>query len=528
VAIHYLSPDDCLYAELNQTQISLVAVRGGYARSLASGALEAPLLAGVHAIELRRRGAMVAAALDGRILAVGFAESFAGGSAAVGSRGPGVRFEGPKVVELEPVLFLDDFMRIEGAYSQWNRVSGSWENKGPSKDPNDRRNDIFRPSMSANAFRYSGKGQPALAVTGQSFWDLYSFAASLHGPAGGQMGLVFGYRDADNYGLFRWSARSSPLESAAGTAELVAVVDGREVPLQRALIGYIPDQWYRAEVTLGWGWAEVAVDGHVLLSAADPRLAGGAVGLWASSESETLFDDVLVAEAESFQERFKRPAGTWNSWDFVNAFRELADGQQAEGLELSAGAGGGQAIFGSSRWANCVVRAELLPGSGRCGVLYHYRDAANYSCLSYDPLAGSLAILAVRDGQQTQLAARSARLEPAMHVFEVRLDRGLVRATVDGANELFAWQTDQGAGGPGIAPAGRAGLAIWDGRMLVRAVSVRMLAEIEPLPVVNPIFATDTEMGTWSSWQGDWAGETTGSGEDAVTVRWHQIGRAHV
>jgi hypothetical protein len=526
VAIHYRSPEDCLYAELEHGQLSLVAVRGGHARSLASAALEAPLLPGVHAFELRRRGAMVAAALDGRIMAVGFAESFAGGSAAVGSRGAGVRFEGPKVVELEPVLFLDDFMRIEGAYSQWNRVSGSWENKGPSKDPNDRRNDIFRPSMSVNAFRYSGKGQPALAVTGQGFWDLYSFAASLRGASGGQMGLVFGYRDANNYGLFRWSARSSPLESAAGLAELLAVVDGREVPLQRALIGYIPEQWYRAEVTLGWGWAEVAVDGHILLTAADPRLAGGAVGLWASSAAETLFDDVLVAEAESFQERFKGPAGTWSSWEFINADPRLADGDRAEGLELEDRSGaegrGGQAVFGSSRWTNCAVRAELLPGSARCGLLYHYRDAANYSCLSYDPAAGRLEILAVQGGQQSTLASRPAELGRAMHAFEVRLDRGLVRATVDGGHELFAWQSGRGEGDPGLAPGGRAGLAVWAGQVLVRTVSVRMLAEIEPLPVVNPIFATDTEMGTWSSWQGDWASETSGAGAEASTIRWHR------
>ncbi|HOX04782.1 MAG TPA: hypothetical protein PK280_00150 [Planctomycetota bacterium] len=524
VAIHYRSPADCLYAEVGGGEFSLVAVRGGMARSLAFGPLGAPLGTGEHAFELRRRGAMVAAVLDGRILAAGFAESFAGGSAAVGSQGDGFSFVGPKVFEVEPVLFVDDFMRVEGAFSQWRKVTGTWETRGPSKDPNDRRSDIFRPSMSANAFRYSGTGRPAMAVTGQTFWDMYSLAASVRGAPGGQMGLVFGYRDERNYGLFRWSARPNPLESAAGLAELVAVDDGREVVLQRALTGYIPEQWFRAEVTLGWGWAEVCVDGQRLLSAADPRLAGGAAGLWASAEAETLFDDVLVAEAESFQERFTGRNGTWNSWDFLNSAPHLADGREAEGLELedrsapSAGADpregpGGQAVFGSSRWSNCAIRAELLPGKAPCGLLFNYRDAANYSCLRYDPGAGRLALLSVRNGVRNEHDGASVQLDPAMQTFEVRMDRGLVRASVGGRHELFAWQS---AGG------GRAGLAVWGGRVLARSVSVRMLAEIEPLPVVNPIFATDAEMGTWSSWQGDWASETVGAGADAATIRWHR------
>jgi len=521
LAIHYRSPEDCLYAELAGRQVSLVAVRGGLSRSLASAELAAPLPAGEHAFEMRRRGSVVAVVLDGRILASGFAESFSGGSAALGQQGL-LKFVYPRVVELEPVLFFDDFMRPEGMASAWRKISGTWENKGPSKDPSDKRPDIFRPSMSANAFRYSATGRPALTVTGQYTWDLYSLAASLRGAPGGQMGLVFGYRDEKNYTLFRWSARPAPLESAAGSAELLAVVDGQEVPLQRALLGYLPDQWYRVEATLGWGWAEVAIDGHMLLSVADRRLAGGAVGLWASSEAETLFDDVLVAESAAFQERFKGPVSTWNSWDFLNVCPALADGTEAEGLELAAGTEGGQAIFGSSRWANCLVRAEILPQSGQCALLFHYRDAANYSGLSYDAEKGRIELLGVSNGQVTRLDTAEARLEPSMHRFEVRMDRGLVRATIDGGHELFAWQTDHQEGGSGVARSGRAGLAVWDGRVLVRGVSVQLLAEIEPLPVVNPIFATDAEMGTWSTWQGDWATESVGQGKDAATVRWHR------
>jgi hypothetical protein len=512
LAIHYRSSDDCLYAELAGRQLSLVGARGGLHRTLASAKLPAPPAPGVeHAWELRRRGEQVAVIFDGQVLAVGFAESFSGGQAAVGQSGPGLQFRLPRLVETETVLFLDDFMRPAEAPSAWRAVAGKWQNKG-----------IRNPSMSANAFRFSAAGRPALAVTGQHTWDQYSFAASVCGAPGGQVGLVFSYRDERNYCLFRWGAREKPLESAAGLAELVRVSGGVETILQRALIGYIPEQWYRVDVTLGWGWTELAIDGQRLLAAADAALSGGLVGLWANAEAETLFDDVRVLETADFQERFYGPASTWSSWDFLDGDWQLADGVAAQGLQFSGPASGALAVFGSARWTNCAVRAEILPQAGKCGLVYHYRDAANYSCLSYDCDAGRIELVGVRNGAARSLGAAETRLEPGMHRFEVRLDRGLVRATVDGASELLAWQTDQEQGGLGLPGSGRAGLAVWGGKGLARSLGVQLLAEIEPLPVINPIFAADAEMTPWSSWQGDWATDGAARGREAGAIRWHR------
>ncbi|MHC4915184.1 MAG: hypothetical protein ACYTGB_06800 [Planctomycetota bacterium] len=408
---------------------------------------------------------------------------------------------------LEPVLFMDGFMRTEKAASPWQTVAGSWENKG-----------LRNPSMSANAFRFCGTGAPALTVTGQHSWDNYSLAASFQAPAGGKVGLVFAYRDPKNYCLFRWNAREKPLESYRGGAELVMVSDGEETVLQRSEIGYMPEQWYRSEVRLGYGWAEVYVDEQLLLSGEHPGICGGQVGLWASGGQPATFDDVRVAEATFFRERFYEPGSTWMSWDRMGGEWTLADGREAQGLEFSAGEKGGVRVFGSARWGNYVARAEILPRSGSCGLVYHFRDATRYSCLRYDTQRGVLELVAVRGGQIEVLDSRSVKLAPAMHTFEVRLDRGMVRARVDNGYELHAWRTDSDEGGSGLSELGRTGLGVWGGRGLARSLTVQLSGELEPLPSINPIFATDREMTGWSSWQGDWAQKSVGR----TKVRWHR------
>jgi len=512
LAVHYQSPDDCLYLQLVGRNLLLVAARGGLHRTLSFVTMERELSPGrEHAVGLRRRGPLLVAIIDGQVRAAAFVEGYSGGRAAIGVSGDGFRFSGPFAQELDPVLFMDDFMRSEKSASPWKRVTGKWENKG-----------LRNPSMSANAFRYAGTGDNALAVTGQDTWDMYSYAASFQGAPGGKVGLAFNYRDEKNYYLFRWSARENPDTSARGLAELVKVSGGRETVVQKSLVGYIPEQWYRAEVRLGYGWTEVYVDEQMILGADDAGLTGGRVGLFAHGDEPAMFDDVRVAEATFFSESFRGTASTWRSWDYLGGEWNLADGTEAQGLEFSAGEEGGVGVFGSSRWGNYIASAAILPRSGRVGLVYHYRDATSYSCLSYDCGRGRLELVDFRGGQREVLGSREVKLAPEMHRFEVLLDRGLARARVDGRHELSAWQTDSEEGGSGLAEPGRVGLGVWGGRGLARSVNVQLSGELEPLSSINPIFATDREMVHWSSWQGDWAQKKVGQGPMAKTVRWHR------
>jgi hypothetical protein len=291
--------------------------------------------------------------------------------------------------------------------------------------------------------------------------------------------------------------------------------------VQKSLIGYIPEQWYRAEIRVGMGWAEVYVDEQMILGAEDPDISGGRVGLYAAGSGEAMFDDVRVAEASFYSENFRGAGSTWRSWDFLGGDWRLAEGSDARGLEFSAGAAGGLGVFGSRRWGNYTARAEILPRSGRVGMVYHYRDAANYSGFCYDANAGALELISCRRARVSVLARREVRLAPRMHSFEVTLDRGLARARVDGVHELSAWETGGGPGG-GLAEPGRVGLGAWGGRGLARSITVQLSGDIEPLASINPIFATDREMLGWSSWHGDWAQKKVGVGNDAKVIRWHR------
>jgi hypothetical protein len=512
LAVHYTSPDECLYLEISGRNLSLVVVRMGRHRVLAGAEMPAPLSPGVeHGVSLRRRGSLLVAVVDGSVRLAAFAPEMHGGRAAIGVNGTGFRFLRPVVSDLDPVMFNDDFMRSEGAPSPWQMVSGAWKTES-----------LRDGSMSANAFRFSGQGAPAIAIAGQDTWDNYSFAAGFSGAPGGRVGLIFACVDEANYCVFRWGARDRPVESSLGRAELVRVRGGVEQVLTTAQVGYMPDQWYRGEIRMGFGWAEVYVDEQLLLSVLDPALAGGRVGLWCSGEGACLFDDVKVSEATFFREDFIGPASTWKSWDVLGGVWEEASGQDRQGLEFSAGPDGGVRVFGSPRWGNYSVAAQLAPDGGRCGLIYHYRDAASYSCLVYDSVQGALELVSRRGGQEKVLDRCPARLDGGMHSFEVYLDRGLTRALVNGRHSLSAWETDSTDGGYGLSDLGRVGLAVWGGRALAGGIGVQLSGDIEPLPSINPIFASDREMLQWSSWQGEWYEQRSGSGAKAHVVRWHR------
>ena len=122
-----------------------------------------------------------------------------------------------------------------------------------------------------------------MSVSGSAWWDNYQFQVSLRGPKGGKIGLIFGFQDEKNYGLFRWTARPVARDGAtlgAGLRELVRVVDGKEMVIHRAPGGYLPDQWYRAEILNSYSGLRVRIDGHELFEAFEPTLTAGAIGLW--------------------------------------------------------------------------------------------------------------------------------------------------------------------------------------------------------------------------------------------------------
>jgi len=524
--------------------IVLGRVEAGLARVLASGHLPEGLPGELRRVEIRRRGTRLAVVVDGRLVLMAQDDAFTGGRAAPVRRGDDVRFDGPRVEARPPAFLADDFMRLPENFGAWERVSGDW--KILESNFSVERADVGLPSLSPNAFRLGGRGMKALVLAGEPEWDLYRFAVNVQPVAGSVAGLVFAARDAKNYYLFRWRKRALVVPKAGAdaaatlpppAAEILRVADGEAKVLVRSGTGFTPGQWYRVEVRLGYGAAEVFVDGHPLLSAEGDGLVGGRVGLYATSSAPVLFDDVSVTGLTGLEERFSGLTSTWGSWRRTGGEWDVLPGG---GVEARAD-GAAEALTGSSLWGRYRVEAEVEVLEGRAGLVFHSLDATESARFYYDEAAGRLVLAGVSDGRERPLdqpglsfsgetppapVSVSHTLAPGTHRFAITSDRGHVAALVDGWQVLEGWA----AGGAGTSgrPRGRVGLFVAPaagtarGRAVFRSFRVSFLEEPEPLGAINPVYAEDYKMFGWASAEGDWEANTTGSGGERSTIYWHR------
>ena len=183
----------------------------------------------------------------------------------------------PRLQGLAPIIFDDDFMRMEGEGSVWEPVTGDWS---LLRIPN--------PELSADAFRYTGKGEGALAAAGHWFWHDYLVrAACKFGNEQSAIGVVFYLRDAHNYHALQWHC--SPPE-----LRLVRVRAGKEYVLAKRAA--VPDtrQWYELLVAVSDRAVRAFVDGRNVFRVQDDHLCSGKIGLWASSSAGNRYDDLAV------------------------------------------------------------------------------------------------------------------------------------------------------------------------------------------------------------------------------------------
>ncbi len=240
---------------------------------------EAALPGDLEQVVLKRRPDGVAVSYDARTVLRAAADLPDGGRW-------GVRGE-PEVLDqimLQPVgrvMFGDDFMRTSDQPSTWQHISGKW-----------RVAQLESARFSANAFTLLGSvpgGGEGLTTAGYWFWEDLTVEASIRPPA-----------DADGYGVALacqpegsgYVLRFMPDRGAAGTLQLVRVMNGREQVLDRARAVVHPDEWHRLALSGIRGRLEGALDGAALVGAEAPALGHGQIGLWVSGDPEVAFDDV--------------------------------------------------------------------------------------------------------------------------------------------------------------------------------------------------------------------------------------------
>ena len=106
-------------------------------------------------------------------------------------------------------------------------------------------------------------------------------------------GLVWRYRDADNYYVARWN----PLED---NFRVYKVVQGKRIQLETDDDVKIPsDRWHTIKITQVGAEIRCFLDDKQYLQANDDTFEGaGQIGLWTKSDAVTYFDDLSATGLE--------------------------------------------------------------------------------------------------------------------------------------------------------------------------------------------------------------------------------------
>ena len=187
---------NCYRVDLGPNFTRIMRVEADKEMEIGSGSAAGIGARGSHSVIVKRRRLSIAVALDGRIVAEAYDDTFSRGQIGNACRKQSVAFEAFRSYDCgEALHFSDDFMTDTAV--QWKALTGTWWVI-----------ELSSPTHSANPFKYAGKcvASPALAAAqpaGWVNWDGYTAKVSVSDSAGAPFGLVFYYVDPRNYHLFR-------------------------------------------------------------------------------------------------------------------------------------------------------------------------------------------------------------------------------------------------------------------------------------------------------------------------------------
>lgn len=131
---------------------------------------------------------------------------------------------------------------------------------------------------------------PVAVVKSASFRDvtLTIRARPLAGEVDQGFGVVWRYRDADNYYITRCNA----LED---NCTIYHVINGSRRPLQNHSVKVASNAWHTLKIEARGDRFVVWLDGAKVLDARDDTFQSGQVGLWTKADSVIEFDDFTIA-----------------------------------------------------------------------------------------------------------------------------------------------------------------------------------------------------------------------------------------
>jgi hypothetical protein len=431
-----------------------------------------------HSILLRRRDTFYDLVADNTM--VGGVSFGSVGDSTFKAAGYGVKVSDIRFQPVrEPVVFGDDFMRESKEGSPWENISGMWETIG-----------LEHPTLSANPFRLSSAGARAMTVVGKPFWDSYRGSVSVFGAEGQKAGVVFSYRDPNNYFLFRWSAKGNGDE---GKAEVVSFNNGGYSIMAEKPGGYAPGVWYKVEVVTGMGWAKIYVDEQEMFDIVRLGIAGGRFGLYSDGVNRTYFDDVVITP---FQE------ATYSGTNAMRYFRPISGGWQ-EGVEDIRADTSTNSAFPAlytctTEWREWTVTGVVNSGDD-CGVAAAVMDPLNFVSLAVR--GKGLVLLQRKSGEEVVLATASLPDVTGPIELNLQTSRGIARGSA--RRETGEAVTVSSPLAPGLF--GGAGLVALSGRAdFASRIAVSMPKRQEAILTGNATFSSEESMSTWAGEMSDW------------------------
>ena len=148
-------------------------------------------------------------------------------------------------------------------------------------------------NQSSNIFGGDPKALPTpgtYALIGQTTWTSYRVAVKMKSTDDDGIGLMFGYKDKNNY--YRFS-----MDRQQGYRRLVKVVNGVFTTLAEDSVAYAQNQWHSVEATMVSGRIKIVFNGQTLFAVSDTSHTAGKVALYSWNNTGAQFDEFTVSAA---------------------------------------------------------------------------------------------------------------------------------------------------------------------------------------------------------------------------------------
>jgi len=307
-----------------------------------------------------------------------------------------------------------------------------------------------------------------LLITGSQTWVDYTTTVRLKSHERGRCGVLFRYRDKDNYYRFLMDEKR-PL------MRLEKKVNGVYTTLAERLVPYVRHNYYDVRCVANGTSIEVYVDDEPFFSVTDSSLTAGQVGLYTWQNLLTVFEDLTVTESDDYQAPVNRvftdffEDGALRGWTIIDHARQSGASSWLEtiGVPMQLSNIGDLDVTNpiAKRGTVCLADATvpddmqfaasmLSYDDDAMGLVFRYTDADNHYRFSWNRALRERQLQKVHQGVWSVLWSDSNDFNP-LQWYRVRIEAVGPRLRLFVGEELLADVTDL------THKSGSAGLYCW-------------------------------------------------------------------